>query len=58
MAAAVHDEEVATAFRDVSFMLAHPATLLAPGLVRRAARAAGAPDGEYDRVYGPADRPV
>ncbi|MFH9089909.1 FAD-dependent oxidoreductase [Streptomyces sp. NPDC017673] len=54
MAAAVHDSRVAEAFRDVSFMLAHPATLLAPGLVRRAARANGVPDEEFDRAYGPA----
>ncbi|MEW2515622.1 FAD-binding monooxygenase [Streptomyces sp. NPDC046870] len=54
MAAAVHDSRVAEAFRDVSFMLAHPATLLAPDLVRRAARANGVPDEEFDREYGPA----
>ncbi|MFF3909670.1 FAD-dependent oxidoreductase [Streptomyces sp. NPDC001848] len=54
MAAAVHDSQVAEAFRDVSFMLAHPATLLAPDLVRRAALATGVPDEEFDREYGPA----
>ncbi|MBO1334335.1 NAD(P)/FAD-dependent oxidoreductase [Streptomyces sp. VRA16 Mangrove soil] len=53
MAAAIHDSEVAAAFRDVTFMLSHPATLLAPDLVRRAARANGVPDAEYDRAYGP-----
>ncbi|MFE9445411.1 FAD-dependent oxidoreductase [Streptomyces sp. NPDC006602] len=58
MAAAVHDREVATAFRDVSFMLAHPATLLAPDLVRAAARASGVPNGEYDDEYGPVGDPV
>jgi 2-polyprenyl-6-methoxyphenol hydroxylase-like FAD-dependent oxidoreductase len=54
-AAAVHDSEVATAFRDVSFMLAHPATLFAPDLVRAAARANGVPNGQYDREYGLVD---
>ncbi|MEU6845463.1 FAD-dependent monooxygenase [Streptomyces sp. NPDC046716] len=53
LAAAVHDREVATAFRDVSFMLTHPATLLEAGLVRRAARANGVTDAEFDREYGP-----
>ncbi|MEV5958635.1 FAD-binding monooxygenase [Streptomyces sp. NPDC051987] len=54
MAAVVHDSQVAEAFRDVSFMVAHPATLLAPDLVRRAARANGVPDEEFFREYGPA----
>lgn len=36
MAAAVHDVEVGTALRAVGFMTAHPATLGAPDLVRRA----------------------
>ncbi|MEU1340094.1 hypothetical protein [Streptomyces sp. NPDC005827] len=54
MAAAVHDSQVAEAFRDVSFMVVHPATLLVPDLVRRAARANGVPDEEFDREYGSA----
>lgn len=58
MAAAVHDPEVATAFRDVSFMLTHPATLLEPALVRRAAQANGAGDEEVAREYGPVSETV
>ncbi|MEU1369203.1 FAD-binding monooxygenase [Streptomyces sp. NPDC005803] len=58
MAAAVHDPEVATAFRDVSFMLAHPATLLEPALVRRAALANGVGDEEAARAYGPVSETV
>ncbi|MEU1162733.1 hypothetical protein ABZ372_19320, partial [Streptomyces sp. NPDC005921] len=50
----VHDSQVAEAFRDVSFMVVHPATLLVPDLVRRAARANGVPDEEFDREYGSA----
>jgi hypothetical protein len=51
MAAAGRDVQVATAFRAVGFMTAHPASLAAPELVRRAARINGVADGEL-REYG------
>jgi len=51
-AAAGRDVEVGTAFRAVGFMTAHPASLFAPELVRRAARINGVPDEEIRREYG------
>jgi 2-polyprenyl-6-methoxyphenol hydroxylase-like FAD-dependent oxidoreductase len=50
-AAAGRDTEIGTAFRAVSYMTAHPASLFAPELVRRAADVNGVP--EEDRL-GPA----
>jgi 2-polyprenyl-6-methoxyphenol hydroxylase-like FAD-dependent oxidoreductase len=53
MAASVHDVEVATAFRAVGFMTAHPATLGAPDLVRRAVEV-----NERTAKGGPATTPL
>ncbi len=50
-AAAGRDLEVGTAFRAVGFMTAHPASLFAPDLVRRAARLNDVPDEEIRRAY-------
>ncbi|MFJ2830534.1 FAD-dependent oxidoreductase [Streptomyces sp. NPDC087263] len=52
MAAAGRDVQVATAFRAVSYMTAHPATLFAPELVRRAAAGNGVSGEEFVRAYG------
>jgi 2-polyprenyl-6-methoxyphenol hydroxylase-like FAD-dependent oxidoreductase len=53
MAAATQDVQVATAFRAVSFMTAHPQTLAAPSLVRQAARVNQVPEEEFRHQYGP-----
>jgi hypothetical protein len=52
-AAARQDVQVATAFRAVGFMTAHPETLTAPSLVRRAAQINRVPEEEFHREYGP-----
>ncbi|MFG3293127.1 FAD-dependent oxidoreductase [Streptomyces sp. NPDC048179] len=52
MAAANRDVRIATAFRAVGFMTAHPATLFAPELVRRAAAANDIPNEVLHREYG------
>jgi 2-polyprenyl-6-methoxyphenol hydroxylase-like FAD-dependent oxidoreductase len=51
-AAAGRDVVVGTAFRAVGFMTAHPASLLAPELVVRAARVNGVSEEEFRREYG------
>ena len=45
------DEQVGTALRAVAFMTAHPASLMAPELVLRAARVNGVPEERIRQEY-------
>ncbi|AKG41570.1 FAD-dependent oxidoreductase [Streptomyces xiamenensis] len=49
--AAGRDEQVGTALRAVGFMTAHPASLMAPDLVLRAARVNGVPEERIRQEY-------
>ncbi|WP_190815058.1 FAD-dependent oxidoreductase [Saccharopolyspora pogona] len=49
--AAGRDEQVGTALRAVGFMTAHPASLMAPELVLRAARVNGVPEEQIRQEY-------